>query len=384
MRELGVRVQVREVLDRPRLDAGGLQCLGDVGCPARRRPLREPALQVVDARQPPGRGREPRVRRPRGLAHGAHQPPPVLVVVHHDRDPAVLARAREDAVRRLVPRAVPHAPEDLAVGRVGDDRLGEAHDPALHLRQVDVLALAGAAAVEEGRGQQERREARRERVGDRAEGADGLAVGPAGQVIEAGERRALPAEARVVALGARLAVQARADHQQVGALLHQRGVVEPPLRHRAGREVLRHRIGPEREPARDRHPLGAREVERHGELVGVQHREVVRAVEAAGRVGREAQRAQEVGALPRLDADHGRAVVGEVARRHRAGGAAAELEDGRAGEEIRHTTPSARSRASSAAPMPSSPSTSAVCSPRRGAGRRMPIGLPLLRANAPG
>src|SRR5437899_9593599 len=55
-----------------------------------------------------------------------------------------LARAREDAVRRLVPRAVPHAPEDLAAGRVGEHRLGEAHDPALHLRQVDVLALAGA------------------------------------------------------------------------------------------------------------------------------------------------------------------------------------------------------------------------------------------------
>src|SRR5207253_4376637 len=112
--------------------------------------------------------------------------------------------------------------------------------------------------------------------------------------------------------------------------------------------------------------------------------EVVRAVQAAGGVGREAERAQEIRAPARLDADHGRAVVREVAGRDRAGRAAAELEDGRAGEEIHHTTPSARRRSSSAAPRPSSPSTSAVCSPSRGAGRRIPIAVALLLAKAPG
>src|SRR5205823_10772579 len=106
--------------------------------------------------------------------------------------------------------------------------------------------------------------------------------------------------------------------------------------------------------------------------------------EAPGRVRREPERAQEVRPLTRLDADHGRAVIGEIARRDRARGAAAELENRRAGEEIRHTRPSARSRASSPAPMPISPRTSAVCSPRRGARRRMPIRVALLTAKAPG
>ena len=40
------------------------------------------------------------------------------------------------------------------------------------------------------------REARRDRVGDGAERAERLAIGPAGQVVEPGQRRALPAEAR--------------------------------------------------------------------------------------------------------------------------------------------------------------------------------------------
>src|SRR5947207_10344498 len=58
MRELRILVQVGEVLDRARLDARGLEALRDrLGC-LPRRPLREPPLDLVDACQTPGRGRE--------------------------------------------------------------------------------------------------------------------------------------------------------------------------------------------------------------------------------------------------------------------------------------------------------------------------------------
>src|SRR5262249_10254420 len=138
-----------------------------------------------------------------------------------------------------------------------------------------------------------------------------------------------------------------------------------------------------------RYALGLREVQCDRELVRVQHGEVLRAVDPTGRVRREPERAQEVGTLLRLDADHGRAVVGEVAGRDGSRGAAAALEDRGAGGERAHTTPSARSRASSAASTPTSDRTSAVCSPRRGAARRTAIAVAaasvdVVRAKPPG
>ena len=69
-------------------------------------------------------------------------------------------------------------------------------DRRLDLRDVEVHAAAGAPPVEQPGGERGRDEARRERVGDRAVRADGLAVGPAGEEVVAGERRALAAEAR--------------------------------------------------------------------------------------------------------------------------------------------------------------------------------------------
>ena len=57
-------------------------------------------------------------------------------------------------------------------------------------------------------------EARGERVGDGPERADRLAVGPTGEDVVAAERRSLAAEARVVAVRAGLALQARAHHHE--------------------------------------------------------------------------------------------------------------------------------------------------------------------------
>ena len=259
-----------------------------------------------------------------------------------DRDPAFAAvggvATAEDAVWDGVARTVADAAERFVVRAPGDEGLGETDDAALDLRQVDMLALARLLSMEQGRREQQRRVARRQRVRDRAVGPDGLPVRPAGQVVEARERRALAAEARIVPVRPRRAVQTRADHDEVGPLLRQRGVVEAPLLHRTWREVLRDGVGPERQPLRDGDAFRHRQVQRARQLVHVQHREVLGGVEPALEPGRELQRPQEVRARLRLDADDGRAAVREVAHRDRPGGTRAELEDGRAPEDVHQQT----------------------------------------------
>ena len=93
-------------------------------------------------------------------------------------------------------------------------------------------------------GERGRDVARRERVGDRAVGPDGLAVGPAGQEVESGEGGALTTEPRVVAVRTGLAEQAGAQHHQVGLVSGQGVVVEAEALHRTRREVLGDGVGP--------------------------------------------------------------------------------------------------------------------------------------------
>src|SRR5437868_15262488 len=90
--ELGILVQVGEVVDGRRVDARLLELPGDGGGRLAARPLLEPALDLVDAGETAGGGGERRVAPPRRLAEHAHETAPVLVVVPGDRDPAV-ARA---------------------------------------------------------------------------------------------------------------------------------------------------------------------------------------------------------------------------------------------------------------------------------------------------
>ena len=170
--------------------------------------------------------------------------------------------------------------------------------------------------------------ARRERVGDRAVRADGLAVGPAGERVVAAERGALAAEAGVVLVRTGLAVEARADHHEVGLDRGERVVVEAEALHRLGRVVLGDRVAPlGDEPLHERDRFGLLQVERDVLLADVEPVVHRRALEAVRIVGRHRVRAQEVGPRLRLDAQHGRAVLDEVARRDRAGRARAELED---------------------------------------------------------
>src|SRR5439155_17051967 len=136
---------------------------GDVRRRLLPRPFLEPHLDLADVLLAAGERRQGWTGGPGRAAESAHEAPPVLVVVYGDGHPAVvpvLVGAAEDAVRRRVPGPVAHARQDLAAGRVGEDRLGETDDPGLHLRKVDVPSPAGAPAVEQGGSEDEGGETR--------------------------------------------------------------------------------------------------------------------------------------------------------------------------------------------------------------------------------
>ncbi len=159
-----------------------------------------------------------------------------------------------------------------------------------------------------------------ERVGDGAERTDRLAVGPTGQVVEARERRALAAEAGIVAVRPGLAVEARADHHEIGLVDDEVVVREPEAAHRPRREVLADGVGPlDDEPLGERVSVGMLEVERDGALAAVERVEHVGVVAGA----------EEVGPARRLDPHDRRAVLGEVPRGDRPRRPRPELEDPR-------------------------------------------------------
>ena len=152
-------------------------------------------------------------------------------------------------------------------------------------------------------------------------------------MVEPRQRRALAAEPRIVALGTGLAVQAGRDHDEVRLVRREVGVAEAPASHRSGCEVLGHDVCPLDKADRDPLRLGMLHVQRDGELVRVERREHRARVETL-LVRRDGVEPEEVGPDLGLDADHGRAVVGEVSGRERPGGAGAELEDLQAEERL--------------------------------------------------
>ena len=105
--------------------------------------------------------------------------------------------------------------------------------------------------------------------------------------------------------------------------------------HRARREVLGDRVGPlDDESPHERDRVRVLEVERDVALADVQAVVHRRAFEAVRVVRTERVHAQEVGPRLRLDPQHRRAVLGEVARRDRARGARAELQESNAGPRL--------------------------------------------------
>ena len=120
---------------------------------------------------------------------------PFVVGPARDRYPAVGQRTfvgtREHAVRDRTGRPVAVTIDDRAVGIRLEQPRRQREDARFHLREVEVDATTGAAAVVQAGGHRGGHVSRRERVGDGPERTDGGAVGPAGEVGEARECGAL-------------------------------------------------------------------------------------------------------------------------------------------------------------------------------------------------
>src|SRR5262249_59946840 len=111
------------------------------------RPLRDARVELVAMGEAAGVVREARVARPLGRAHRRDESLPVAVGRTGDRDPAILAARRVDGVGRTELAVIADPARDLAVRREARDDLREAVHRSLDLRDVDRLALAGAAAA---------------------------------------------------------------------------------------------------------------------------------------------------------------------------------------------------------------------------------------------
>ena len=109
------------------------------------RPTGDGLLERLPVRQPRVVRRKLSIASKR--ADRAAQPCPLLTVRGRDRHPTVVAGGREHAVRREVERGVAAAFEDVAVHGVVEDGRAEEVRRGLALREVDVLAHAGAPAV---------------------------------------------------------------------------------------------------------------------------------------------------------------------------------------------------------------------------------------------
>src|SRR5262249_22695978 len=148
-------------------------------------------------------------------------------------------------------------------------------------------------------------------------------------------------------------------------------------------EVLDDDVARGAEAARDLDGLGLLEVERDAALPLVVLVEVAALVRAHLELGERRQHARDADAGRRLDADHLGAEVRQLERAERAGPHPGEVGDADAFERTpRHQTIPAA--ASACASTPISASTSAVCWPRHGAGRRISHGVAEKWYGAPG
>src|SRR5262249_43121085 len=128
--ELRIAQQVLHVRYRCRVEASGLQLRRERLGLLRLRPLGEVLLERIELALPAVDRGQPRRRRPGGRAQDPTQAPPVLVIVDGDRHPAILAGAREYAVRRRVWRAIPDAAERLSARPISEEPLAESVDAA--------------------------------------------------------------------------------------------------------------------------------------------------------------------------------------------------------------------------------------------------------------
>ena len=234
VRELRVRGELRAVLDRapwyaPRLQQPlalehvALACeLGDDR--VERRTVLEAPLEI----------RKARVISERRLLEDVTKGAPMLVCLHGDRHPEILARSGVHAVRCEVQIGVADAAGQSSVCGVVEDEGGQEVQRGFQLRQVDELALARTSSMLEGRENRDRVVAGRDVVGVRAKRTGWVPNGPAGELVEARDGRgeiAVPGESRE---RARLTHQTCREHDQVGLELAQLLVAQAERSHDSG------------------------------------------------------------------------------------------------------------------------------------------------------
>jgi hypothetical protein len=148
-----VLVDVLAVLHRHRRHAGRLQPVHQriallIACP--RADARVERVLMLEAR---GLCRKAHIARPLGIAHHRNQRLPLTLIEHGDRDPAILAGARVDPMRRgvrmlqaIAGREVGAARGALVDGDIEQDR-PEQVDPGFDRGDVDLRSLAGRVAA---------------------------------------------------------------------------------------------------------------------------------------------------------------------------------------------------------------------------------------------
>ena len=284
--------------------------------------MRAAALEALEAR----------VVGPLGAADGVCERAPLLVVAGGDGDPAVVVDGGEDAARRGAGAAVAAAVGLLAAERHLPDVRPEAGDGGLELRDVDPLPGAAALAVQQRADDRRHRVVARDVVGQRHGRHRGLAVGVAGEVVEAGERGQVGAPRLVVAV--RPLAAAVAGHAHVDDVRVHRPhvlVVDPQRVDGRDAEVREEHVALLDDAVEELTALGRLELEADAALLRVEG--VVAGEHVAARepdVGRRPcghTRAHRGAARARLDLDHVGAEVGEVAPGERPGDRHAALDD---------------------------------------------------------
>ena len=315
-------------------DAARLQQAGRAPRIELARPGRERGLDLVLRRFAAGEAAQLVAPRQVGALDHVAELEPLARSAHRDREPLIVPVSREEAVRRVLGRAVAD-PRRVGVVDQRVDQLGvEQMHRGLVLRDLDLLPLARAFAVDQRRDDLRSGDRREREIGVQRAEPDRRAVCLSRLPHHARKPRhavADPAPAVVRPPGAhhreRGVDQVRLDRAQLV-------VGEAELLHRAGREVVGHDVELVEHAADQLEALRLVQVERDAPLVGVGVVEECAGVdrETARRVRELAHAVQPGGGL---DLDHIRAEVGQHLGDQRPRRHPAEIEHAHAGQRQR-------------------------------------------------
>ena len=177
---------------------------------------------------------------PRAVRRACQRASSATAMAHHWSSPA----HGVNAVRRHVGGAVAVACSDAAVDVEVEELGSEEVKAHLQLGGIDVLAFAGSASMVESSHDGRDEEARSDgvRVGD--PWTVGRTVGPAGDLVEAGDGAGVEAVAGIAGGGTGLAHETSAHHEDGGVELMGDWIAEAKVVDGAGREALEVHVGP--------------------------------------------------------------------------------------------------------------------------------------------